>query len=666
MKIVSHVLLSKLAFLSLLLNTQAKLVRTSGNEQITKSNNSWVDVYNRGQRHLEGEAGKKISMEAFKMSIKALLEKEIKDRFGEESLSQNDTEIFVQNPETKVKIFTVKVEETDDEMLQLPMVRVELVLGMIAYTFMLEKTPLKGAPASKCQLIMNNFFYLVDQYIVALDDLLPDLGVALGMMIVSPRGKQKEAGKDRILREVSQRRVKQLKTIAIQEATQVYPLNLEKKRYTSKNEDIQKNIRKFGRQLKNIKRHVQDRNLTGEGGDSPDVLTAANIKYMTNKAEVFSGSKLKSDIFMKLALVDGPTMTEDKNSIQMLLSPSESEIGDVTFTISKLNNGIQKEFRHPAFTVIYMESIPTKRFCLKNLPNQFKEVIRVLEIVFNLNNLRMWFDNGNDLYPRQRVIKELFQPTLIYLMYRQEFDNKTDGITEADNGFDSNILKYKHSNAITDDNWWMEVYDMRPEPKQLFHDRISFKEYGEGFLVAHFETNNFFLNQNIRLGLRQFPDMSMFNQHFLAVRYIQMQVEFAVRVLNLKIFRDYITPFPIRALEYPDKGSIPIMQKKWWTLPQPKRIRDLTDSPSVQNFDEKIKMKSELCPIASLEFSDSIRIHPSSGGSGMSYSLSHNTRAGMAWEVDYCSYPESVDAGGGGGEERRLSDDAENAEGFLV
>ena len=659
MKIFSNIILWKLTLMSLLMHSQTKLVKKSSLDLFENPKRTWTDVYNRGQRLLEGEAGSKISMETFKQSVSALIEKDIKDRYGEESITRNETEMNVKNTATNAQMFSVIITATEGDILEIPMVKVELELGSISYTFMLEKTPLKGAPASKCKLIMNNFFYNVDQYISTIEDVLPDLSVALSMILVQPKGKSGGDG-DRILKMVTERKARTLKTIAVQSAIQIYPLNLNKKRYTSKKPEIQKNISELARELTQ-KKETKARKLTGES--TPDVLTAENIKFMHNKRDMFSDKKLDHDGYNKMALVSAPILNDTKETISCVLAPAASEIGDVTMSVSKVNRGIQIIYEHVAVIIVYFLSIPSKRFVIKNVPNQIKDVRVVLDIVFNLNNLRMWFDNGNDLYPRQRVIKELFQPTLIYLMYREYFDNKTDGITEADNGFEGNLLKYKHSNSITDDNWWMEVYDMRPSPKQLFHDKIGFSEYGEGFLVAQYETHNFFMGYNVKLGLRQFPDMSMFNQHFLCVRYIQMQVEFAVRVLNLKIFRDYVAPFPIQYLQYGDESKIPIMQKKWWTMPQPKRIRDLTDSPPVQNFDENVRLKAKLCPIASLEFKDSIRIHSSSGGSGMSYSLSQNGRTSMVWEVDYCTYPENIEGGGGGGE-RRLSENEE--EGFLV
>ena len=659
MKIFSNIIIWKLTLLSLLMNTQSKLVKRSSMDQFDIPKRTWVDVHNRGQRLLSDEPTKKISNEEFKEAISALIEKDIKDRYGEDSVTKNTIQMNVKNTATDSHMFSVALSIPEGDILQIEMVKVELILGSIEYSFMVEKTPLKGAPTSKCKLIMNNFFFLADQYISTIEDVLTDLTVALNMILVSPRLK-KGGAEERILKEVTERRARTLKTIPIQSAVQIFPLKLNKKRYTSEKPEIQKNITRLSRELFE-KKEQPARKLTGEG--APDVLTAQNTKFMHNKREIFTDSKLEHDGYNKLALVSAPVLSDTKEQITAVMAPSASEIGDVTMTVSVVNKGIQIIYEHVAVTIVYFLSIPSKRFVIKNVPNQVRDLRVILEIVFNLNNLRMWFDNGNDLYPRQRVIKELFQPTLIYLMYREYFDNKSDGITEARNGFDGSILKYKHSNSITDDNWWMEVYDMRPEPSQLFHDKISFSKYGEGFLVAHYETHNFYMGYDVKLGLRQFPDMSMFNQHFLAVRYIQMQVEFAVRVLNLKIFRDYVAPFPIQYLKYVGEDSIPIMQKKWWTMPQPKRIRELTDSPPVRNFNENIRLKSKLCPIASLDFKDSIRIHNSSKG-GMSYSLSENGRTSMEWEVDYCTYEENIDSGAGGGEERRLADDGE--EGFLV
>jgi hypothetical protein len=667
MKIFSNKLVLEVLMLLCSLHlVQTKFVKKSAVHLTEQKGFHWINIRNKGDRKLAGdEDQKQVNMVAFKMAMSELIKKEIGARFGGDNISGSEDSLVVKNPSGKGNLFKVNIEQKDDEILELPMVQVTLQLEMITYTFALEKTPIRGAPERKCQLIMNNFFFIAEQYISEIGDIKGDLGAALALVLPQhPGGNEASGGNERLLREVKRRQDSLIQSLPIQSHIRVYPLDLKNKKYISVNEKHQQGIDNAIKTLKQKDaRRLVGRELKSKD-DLPQELTVADPKYLVNKRKIYHQHKLDSDIFLQLILTDGINGGDEDSpdELTMRLSPSEGELGEIRVSFKKVHTGILIYMSHPSMTWTFLLSFPTKRFVLLHFLKYLFDVERDFKIIHNLNHLQSWKDNGNDHMAKQRIIRELIQPTMLYFLFRQEFDNRTAGITETSNGFDGDIIQYMHTEKLNEDTWWMKIFDVQSKPRrELLFDNITFNEFGEGFLVCYYESTIYVNDKSLKLGLRQFPDESMFNQHYLAVKYIDMQAEFVTRMMHLKVPSDYITPFPVRSLIYPSQDAIPEMNDDLRTAKKLHTVLDLVNSPPIQNFDDMVKYETKLCPIVSIEFDDSIKLSTTSNGQSLGYRFEMGNRSNYRWLADFCSYPVPL-AGGEG--ERRLND--EDMEGFLV
>jgi len=666
MKIFSNkMVLEVLMLLCLLHFTETKFIRKSGVKLVNQNGFNMVNIRNKGDRQLtkEGEEQDKVNMTAFVLAISELIKKEVSSRFGDDNVHATENSIVVMNSKGRTQLFKVDIEPFDDETLELQMAKVTLNLGVMTYVFSLEKTPLRGAPEKKCQLIMNNFFFIAEQYISEIFDVKGDLGASLTLVLPEPEGGE-NTQEERRLREIRNKRADLIQSLPIQSHIRVFSLDLKHKKYISKQKKYQHGLDDAIRHLEQMKeRKLKERKLAGTA-TFPETLTKADIKFMVNKKKIINEAKLNSDIFLELVLVDGINGGDEDNpeELNFRLSPTEGELGEIRVSFRKIGHQVMVFAAHPSMTWTFLYSFPTKRFVIKSFMNSLFEIERDFKIIHKLNHLQTWKDNGDDHMAKQRVIRELIQPTLLYFLFRQEFDNRTDGITVTKNGFDGEIIKYVHTEKLREDTWWMKIFDVQSNPtRELLFDNITFNQLGEGFLVAYYESTIYIKDKSLKMGLRQFPDESMFNQHYLAVKYIDMQAEFVTRMMGLSVPSDYVTPLPVTSLIYPSQDAIPEMRRDLNPGRKLHNIRELVNSPPIQNFDDMIKYESKLCPILSMEFDDSIKISRAKNGQSLGYRFETGNRSQFRFLPDYCSYP--VPLAGGEGGERRLSDDVE---GFLV
>lgn len=661
MKIFSNRTVLEIVALLLLLHCSfSKFIKRGKSHRAETHNFNLKRIYNRGERQLAGESDEKqsVDMTAFKMAMTELLKKEIGARYGADNVKGETDMLVIKKQNGEGVLFKVAVEQMDDEILEIPMVEVTLMLEVITYTFSLEKTPLRGAPEKKCQLIMNNFFYLVDQYISEIGDLKADLGATLALVLPHPPKRN-----DRMLVDVPNKRASLIKSLPIQSHIKMFSLNLKAKRYISKDKEIRKNIENVFDKISKKRASAQPRQLKGRD-DLPPELPASDPKYLTPKKKLFSQGKLSSDLFMDFVITDGVNGGEEDlpNELNFKMSPSEGELGEIKCTCKKLKIGILAYCSHPAMSWTFYISFPTKRFALLHLESMLEDMARDFKLIHKLNDLQFWKDTGGDHMSKQRVVQELIQPVYLYYLFRQEFDNRTQGLTETYNGFDGDFIQYMHTDFLEGDTWWMKLYDVKSKPRrEMLFNNITFNEYGEGFLVCYYEATSYIRDKSLKMGLRQIPDESMFNQHMLAVKYIDMMSEFVTRMMHLPVPDDYILPFPIQNLIYPNKDAIPEMERQITQYFGPKTTHDLINSPPVANYDDSIKYVSEICPLLGIEYDDEV-VSKMSLGKGPGYELRLGSRSRMRWRVDYCTYPMALTGGEG---ERRLQQE-EEVEGFLV
>jgi hypothetical protein len=667
MKIFSNkIVLEVLVLICTLHVSQAKFIKKSGIQIVKRKGFNWINIKNKGERALggENEEQKQVNMVAFKMAMTELIKKEVGARFGGDNISGTEDNLVVKNPKGKGNLFKINIEMEDDKNLEIPMVKVTLNLEMMTYTFSLEKTPLRGAPERKCQLIMNNFFFIAEQYVAEISDIKGDLGASLTLVLPGQAGGISGDGQnDRRLREIRNKRADLIQSLPIQSHIRVFSLDLKHKTYIKKGKKFEKGMDKAVRHLEDIQKRKLKERILKVKDDLPQELSNTDIKYMVNKKKVFKQHTLDRGIFLELVLTDGINGGDDDSpdELNFRLSPSEGELGEVRVSFKKVSSGILVFMAHPSMTWTFLFSFPTRRFVIKHFVKCLFDVERDFKIIHNLNHLQTWRDNGNDHMARQRVIRELIQPTMLYFLFRQEFDNRTDGVTATNNGFDGDVIQYVHTEKLREDTWWMKIFDVQSKPRrELLFDNITFNELGEGFLVCYYESTIYIKDKSLKMGLRQFPDQSMFNQHYLAVKYIDMQAEFVTRMMGLSVPSDYITPLPVTSMIYPNQDAIPEMKRDIRTPKKLHTVRDLVNSPPIQNFDDMIKYESKLCPMLSIEFDDLIKISTAKNGQSLGYKFETGNRSQLRWVPEYCSYPVPL-AGAEG--ERRLSDDVE---GFLV
>jgi hypothetical protein len=615
----------------------------------------------------------------FLAKVKAIVEERLMEELGVRSQITTDGYLFVRNG---MNLLEVSFELLDDEEQKLQTVLIYLKNDVITMDLSIEKTKLKDYVQDYLFFYISNGVLSVRQTVLTTDDIYADLGSMIMYVCDEPRGEvdlvfTKYQGSDTGEGDKEERRLSleekdkimenQLNAKPIYSAIKVFPLNLKNKKFISKKPGVMNYIRNL--ELPEIKAFQPraERRLSG----IPLYRKPGEIGFVHSKLGYFRDNTLQNKDNLKLSS-DGH-FHNDKKAITFKLFSSRPNLPDIDARLSILGgtNPAKLTFNTTSFYIEMEFSVVTLRFVLLHTRLALEEMVGYLQIIDHLNDLRVW----RDFYPGYTKyhwrIHEFFQPALIQMMYREMFDNMTDGQTAQKDPEGKGSLQMHYFTSDTGDDLIWE-FEVTTKNGKLLDNKIAFYTFGEDMETAYMTGELYSGSQgkSVNFGNREVPSESMFNQHFLLKKYMEMQVEFVIRSsIEFKDYKDDITPFITDAYKYSEYEEIPEVRN-----PDPGKplegYRYSTDRLGAKKLEVTVpgdKIEFQLCPVLSTEYHDTIQRTPRgyifTGG-----------RFYFRKDIDYC-YKVSNPAednyarlaklakGGEGSEERRLK---ENVSGQLV
>ena len=537
--------------------------------------------------------------------------------------------IYTRNGRT---LLTVTFELKDEEEMKFQYVEIQFKNVVIDLELKIEKTRLKGYVADYLFFYATNAVLAIRQTILSIDDIMSDFNKMLGyvcetsknarnLIFSKYKGKPKPPPEERRLELENlehENFQKRLKAKPILAAMKVFPLDLKNKKYISSKPGVKEYIKNL--ELPSSPRYEpRERKLGGEGEEKEDLrkehetLTPANPRFIYNKLTKFTQSTMEYKDYLKLAV--GNVQRVSGTEMRFMLFTSRPNLSDVQgyLRIGDEKAPITIELICPSFEIRLVVSVCTSRFTIKHGRILIETAQGLLQILDHLNDLRVWRDFWPGHKKHQWRIHELIQPSIIYMMYREMFDSMTDGQTAQANPEDEGILHYSHT--ITENGeaavWEFDVYGPN---SHMLHDAIAFKSMGEDFPTAYM-TGEMFTSDDqehgIFFGNREVPEESMFNQHFLLKKYMELQVEYIIRSSpDFKDYKDDITPFITDAYGYVNLDDAPEVRN-----PEPGKpllgYRYSTDVVGADKLEAKVpgdRIVYRLCPVLSTEYHDNIQL----------------------------------------------------------
>ena len=579
------------------------------------------------------------------------------------------------------KLFTYTWDKIEDEELDIQEVKFEFINIVIESTLTIEKTRIHDYVKDYVMQFFGNFLLKVQQTVLSCPHIFGDLKATLSYINVSPeysdddldyRPKKKEERR-LALKTTDDLAKSLLEYRPIYSHTSVKVLDLKNKRYSSKNPKVLAFLKNY--ELKPYHRiSKQERRLTVEGEgeeeeEGPQVLKRSNPRYVANKAHFFKPDLLSNMDKIRLAI---GTVGMQDGKIKFTLIPSRPNLSMIRGEVQIMpgnNTPVTITFKSSSFMSTMHVSIPTKRFIIKHLRLETEAITKVLQILDHLNDLRVWRDYyqwEKAQEKHQYEIVDFMQPNVLYMMFRAEFDNLTDGQTASEIYGRSNWLSFEHTTSEEATVWWLVIYKHALGRRhEVVRNLMAFSELGKDFAIFTYAAEITVNESVLGLGERFFPDNSMFNQHFLVRRFLDLQVEFVVNGdADLQPYKENITPFMTNAFRYTDVLEIP-------AVANPDQNTDMTKYfyAIESNGKDSLEIKqpgctvvSQLCPVLSSEYNDSINL------SNGQYSFGQG-RFSFRPDIDYCYTMQCRDwaailklmKGDEGGEaERRLREVQEN------
>ena len=411
-----------------------------------------------------------------------------------------------------------------------------------------------------------------------------------------------------------------------------------KKKYVSTKESALKALDRLA-EFNKIGQHnnIKERRLEdGDGGDGGDqaILDKINYLKMTHEDYIrpkaaFFGAFPFIVNYSFLAFVPKGS-TESTYSFYLVCHDEDLDDikGEVYFNAS---NGFSKvQFTNSSFSIDMDITVPTKRFLSKHIRLEIENIIKLVTIIKNLNRLQA---HTIERESQQIVLEEFVQPNYLFMFLRAEMDNISDGQTSyPDYGVGGSHLRAIAFNSEDQSRWNLNIQLKEESYYGLLGIlQIDFGLLGEDISYIKLNSLFYFKSDHILLGERRFPDYSMYNQHFVAKRYIDM---FASVVVNsteqLKSYKQLITPFATNAFFYQNAQYIPKLDLKnsmiIGTMGRASKIVE-ADTLSMKEFGKAVIIES--CPVVSSDFIDIISL------SDGEYHF-HNTREYMRFDIDYC------------------------------
>ena len=679
------------------------------------SQSSWKD------RHLtEGSEDSNVTMKSFKYNVALYVQKCINTTFGNDVIKETSFNMVAFAPNTSKQMLQIDIDAGTDTEIKEDVVEVKFTDAVSSMKLTIGKTNMKDLVKMYIKVFMNNYLFKVKNNVNDISQLETDLSSMLRFCTSSPAGvvdhlDEEKKDEERILNEdlilnddgqelnvmenftierdslvanvkeeqaerllmkndnkipeVSEKEERALKEFdflnndrfklkqPIMGEIRAFPLDLKNKRYSSIKPEIIKKFQAVEENYEKLKRekNKRDRLLSPARKLVDEVLPIESKRFLHKRLQIFKEEQIKNRMFLKLALVGDIVKKED--ALYFRLVPSRRNLAEIKCSLHSNSKGIQIFFDSESFSSVLTLSIPTKRFVIKHLRNELDNIIKLLTIIDNLNEIRAWVDTGATKESKQIEVKDLIQPSVIYMMFRKEFDNISNGQLETPNpNAHTNRLQYHVCSDINNPDWWFDIYDTQVTSPvhKLAHNDLAFEDMKDFPIMRY--TSYIYTNLIDRIGLgpRWFPDASMFNQHYLTVRYMDLQVQFAVKSMRVDVPRDHITPYPVEAMIYHHHENIPTFTRYNTLSNNMLSTSDIVGSPEISSFVQGIEYHEYLCPIYSEEFDDYIylMVHPDGR---MNYEFKTG-RGRYRRDVDYCVHKteEKPEGDGDGGEERRL------------
>jgi hypothetical protein len=398
-------------------------------------------------------------------------------------------------------------------------------------------------------------------------------------------------------------------------------------------------------------------------------LDPRDPRFQAPKKSSFFSGILNHPIFqdfLKLAINISRPVKETGHILIFDLYTGRPNLTDCRIMLEFLDamNPVDIKFTSPSIDLTMKVAVASKRYIVKGTRLGLEVYAAYLKIIDHLTDLRVWRDKYSDTNKFHYQIYEEMKARILQMMFREVFDNLTDGQTAMPGADQDGVLKM---DPIVDSDESSHLFTFSKEGKNVLTIRIRNGELGPEFetmeLAGLLHTTQ---THGMLLGDRIVPMKSMYNQHFMLKRFIDFIVELIVRSDPFFIdYKDNITPFITDAYQYSYEFHIPPLIKP--TPSEPivglKYSTDVLNSNKLEPkyFGDRIVYK--LCPVLSTEYHDTIKEIE-----GMY--VYAGARFFLRRDIDYCyAVVNLMLAGKGqkqadGEEERRLLED--NVSGHLV
>lgn len=620
------------------------------------------------------EIPKKESLEVFYMKIKMFLQEEVYTFFGDVNISDE-----IKGERTVSQggdiIFSYTAEMMADEDAQLEMVVMMFENDVVNAEISIEKTSLKAYVKRYLRTYVNNFFIKVSQTVTTVNQLATDLGQMLGYVLEEPKTSvndyfngmkpSKDEEQERRLNSADAMHLRKAMIPKIESHVTLKLHNLKDKKVFKNAEEVHKNVMNtktdvaIAKEMKNEAKKAPARNLGGINKDGS--LNKDNMRFVHDKKKMFKMGAIRDKEAVFLSLAQEPVKVG--KTLKFRLMPSKQNLSEIIGQVEIINGDqgpvVEVEFLNASFYSKMTITIPTKRFIIKHVRNELDDITKLMEIIDQLNDLRLW----RDCFPEesglkhQYAVQELLDGELLYDMFRAEFDNMTDGMTEADQYGNTGRIQSKFEGGW-DSPCHMLFFDteQNPDEQKLIENITFFEDFGDDFMMLGYDGIFKIGGSTIFSGARRYPDASMFNQHFIALKYIMFQVEIAVRANNFTVVKDFITPFVTRAFQYGNLLDIPALRR-----PAPGQLEigvqfaaKAVGAEPLEMFDPDAKLIIKMCPVKSAMYIDTIYWN----GEGYSFVPA---RFMPRPEIDYCFTAQKIKITDSGPDdepegERRLTD----------
>lgn len=572
-----------------------------------------------------------------------------------ENKSNNDFEVKVKDGTGFAELFTYSYKENEDEELNFQEIEFTFANLAISSTFSLQKVRLNQEIIDYVTFYVGGYLLLVGQTITSLLQVSGDIDAAFYLATfgkdanvqltpgayapnVIPRLEGKGGGQEeRRLQYVDNK--DDLKPRLRGSIINKY-LDLKNKKYISDKDSVKKALDELYAKinLHEEKSQIKNRILTEEGEGnkaSPlDYISPKSPNYISPKSYFVNPFFVTLREFSWLTYIPIST-SNDLIRFKLICSDQDCDDirGDIMF--DGTTGFTRVEFENSAFKTTMELTVPTKRFIVKHIRVEVENIQNLLIIIQNINRLHTHTYEGNE----QTVIEELFQPNFYFNLLRAEMDAISDGATAFTQANPGGIQSVKSTDEM---GVWRDLLMCAETEQKLGELWIEFGVLGEDFDFLKINSEFYYQEQKVILGERRFPDFSMYNQHYVAKRYLDLFANLLVNShANYQSYKQLITPFALDAFKYSDYELIPTTKIDFTKSTIPYFLYNATNVTSAKTLELDAPgtfIGIQVCPTYSWLFLDFIRQNE------RGYSFLPIGRKYTRFDIDYCYVKQKMPA----------------------